>query len=48
MSTNSPGTLARAELSSALGQAPSAEAEARARALLERLGGAQHGSQSAA
>ncbi|MEU3794445.1 hypothetical protein [Streptomyces fructofermentans] len=39
---------ARAELSSALGQAPSAEAEARARALLERLGGAQHGSQSAA
>ncbi|MDR6980456.1 hypothetical protein ACFWBB_41255 [Streptomyces sp. NPDC060000] len=40
--------LARAELASALGQAPSAEAEAKARALLERLAGAQHGSQTAA
>ncbi|WP_190087037.1 hypothetical protein [Streptomyces longisporoflavus] len=30
--------LARAELSSALGSAPSPEAEAKARALLERLG----------
>ncbi|MEV6963371.1 hypothetical protein AB0M97_30285 [Streptomyces sp. NPDC051207] len=40
--------LARAELASALGQAPSPEAEAKARALLERLGGAHHGSQAAA
>ncbi|WAU82408.1 hypothetical protein O1Q96_23205 [Streptomyces sp. Qhu-G9] len=40
--------LARAELASALGSAPSPEAEAKARALLERLGGAQHGSQTAA
>ncbi|MFE9686621.1 hypothetical protein [Streptomyces sp. NPDC006285] len=40
--------LARSELASALGQAPSQEAEAKARALLERLGGAQHGSQTAA
>lgn len=40
--------LARAELTSALGSAPSPEAEAKARALLERLGGAQHGSQPAA
>lgn len=40
--------LARAELAAALGQAPGAEAEAKARALLERLGGAQHGSQTAA
>ncbi|MEZ3182103.1 hypothetical protein KYY02_26585 [Streptomyces pimonensis] len=40
--------LARSELASALGQVPSPEAEAQARALLERLGGAQHGSQTAA
>ncbi|MCM2517895.1 hypothetical protein ACWEQ5_32765 [Streptomyces griseoincarnatus] len=40
--------LARAELASALGSAPSPEAEAKARALLERLGGAHHGSQTAA
>ncbi|MFF1546601.1 hypothetical protein [Streptomyces sp. NPDC058291] len=40
--------LARAELASALGGAPSPEAEAKARALLERLGGARHGSQTAA
>ncbi|MEV6742310.1 hypothetical protein AB0N14_37670 [Streptomyces sp. NPDC051104] len=40
--------LARAELASALGGAPSPEAEAKARALLERLGAAQHGSQAAA
>ncbi|MFJ8363832.1 hypothetical protein [Streptomyces sp. NPDC093984] len=40
--------LARAELASALGCAPSPEAEAKARALLERLGAAQHGSQAAA
>lgn len=40
--------LARAELTSALGSAPSPEAEAKARALLERLGGARYGSQTAA
>ncbi|MER7901144.1 hypothetical protein ABTX62_35055 [Streptomyces sp. NPDC096046] len=40
--------LARAELASALGNVPSPEAEAKARALLERLGGAHHGSQTAA
>lgn len=40
--------LVRAELASALGSAPSPEAEAKARALLERLGGAHHGSQTAA
>ena len=40
--------LARAELASALGHAPSEEAEAKARALLERLGGAAHGPQTAA
>ncbi|MFJ1812316.1 MULTISPECIES: hypothetical protein [unclassified Streptomyces] len=39
---------ARAELASALGSAPSPEAEAKARALLKRLGGARHGSQTAA
>lgn len=33
--------LARAELASALGHAPSPEAEAKARALLERLGSGQ-------
>ncbi|MHA5054863.1 hypothetical protein [Streptomyces sp. SD15] len=40
--------LARAEFASALGSAPSPEAEAKARALLERLGGAQQGPQAAA
>ncbi|WP_406729093.1 hypothetical protein WJ438_37310 [Streptomyces sp. GD-15H] len=40
--------LARAELSSALGSAPSPEAEAKARALLERLGGTQHNPQAVA
>jgi hypothetical protein len=40
--------LARAELTAALGLASSVEAEAKARALLERLGGAHHGSQPAA
>ncbi|MFD5818397.1 hypothetical protein [Streptomyces sp. NPDC127038] len=40
--------LARAELTSALGSAPSPEAEAKARALLERLGGTQPGSKTAA
>ncbi|MET8647656.1 hypothetical protein [Streptomyces sp. NPDC004675] len=40
--------LARAELASALGHAPSPEAESKARALLERLGGAAHSPQAAA
>ena len=40
--------LARAELASALGHAPSEEAEAKARALLQRLGAAAHGPQTAA
>ncbi|MEV6810318.1 hypothetical protein [Streptomyces sp. NPDC051132] len=40
--------LARAELASALGSAPSLEAEAKAKALLERLGGAAHSSRAAA
>ncbi|MGW0095984.1 hypothetical protein ACWDWS_44625 [Streptomyces sp. NPDC003328] len=40
--------LARAELASALGSAPSPEAEAKARALLERLGAASHGPRAAA
>ncbi|MGW4034604.1 hypothetical protein ACWEFL_35805 [Streptomyces sp. NPDC004838] len=40
--------LARSELAAALGSAPSPEAEATARALLERLGGAQHPSRAAA
>ncbi|WP_333776727.1 hypothetical protein [Streptomyces sp. IBSBF 3136] len=40
--------LARAELASALGSAPSPEAEARAKALLERLDGAAHNPQTAA
>ena len=40
--------LARAELASALGSAPSPEAEAKARALLERLGGAPRGGRAAA
>lgn len=40
--------LARAELASALGHAPSPEAEAKARALLKRLGGAVHSPQAAA
>ncbi|MEU1710903.1 hypothetical protein ABZ478_37350 [Streptomyces sp. NPDC005706] len=40
--------LARAELASALGSAPSPEAEAKAKALLERLGGAAHGPRAAA
>lgn len=40
--------LARAELASALGTAPSPEAEAKARALLERLAGTQHAPQAAA
>ncbi|MCX2928141.1 hypothetical protein [Streptomyces sp. NEAU-W12] len=40
--------LARAELASALGSAPSPEAEAKARALLERLGGVAHGPRAAA
>ncbi|WP_345964523.1 hypothetical protein ABDE16_37090 [Streptomyces sp. BRB040] len=34
--------LVRSELASALGSAPSPEAEAKARALLERLGGSAH------
>ncbi|MGW4623064.1 hypothetical protein [Streptomyces sp. NPDC004592] len=40
--------LARAELASALGSAPSPEAEAKARALLQRLGAATHGPRAAA
>ncbi|MBX4176436.1 MULTISPECIES: hypothetical protein [Streptomyces] len=40
--------LARSELASALGSAPSPEAEAKARALLERLGGTAHGPRAAA
>ncbi|WP_037860334.1 hypothetical protein [Streptomyces sp. NRRL S-340] len=40
--------LARAELASALGSAPSPEAEARARALLERLGAGPHSPRAAA
>lgn len=40
--------LARAELASALGSAPSPEAEAKARALLERLGGSPRGGQAVA
>jgi hypothetical protein len=40
--------LARAERASALGSAPSPEAEEKARALLERLGGAVHGPRAAA
>ncbi|MFJ3339215.1 hypothetical protein [Streptomyces sp. NPDC086766] len=40
--------LARAELAAALGGAPSPEAEAKARALLERLGAASHGPRAAA
>ncbi|MYR60990.1 hypothetical protein GTY54_33795 [Streptomyces sp. SID625] len=40
--------LARAELAAALGQAPGPEAEAKARILLERLGGAAHDTQTAA
>ncbi|KOG74010.1 MULTISPECIES: hypothetical protein [Streptomyces] len=40
--------LARAELASALGSAPSAEAEAKARTLLERLGATAHNPQAAA
>ncbi|MET8787483.1 hypothetical protein [Streptomyces sp. NPDC004589] len=40
--------LARAELASALGSAPSPEAEARARALLQRLGAASQGPRAAA
>ncbi|MEU4039142.1 hypothetical protein [Streptomyces collinus] len=40
--------LARAELASALGSAPSPEAEAKARALLERLGASQHNPPAAA
>ncbi|MFF0117143.1 recombinase family protein [Streptomyces prasinus] len=40
--------LARAELSSALGTAPSPEAEEKARALLERLGGTRHAPRAAA
>ncbi|MDI3101928.1 hypothetical protein QJ054_33370 [Streptomyces sp. AN-3] len=40
--------LARSELASALGSAPSPEAEAKARALLERLGGSAHGPRAAA
>ena len=40
--------LARAELASALGSAPSPEAEAKARALLERPGAAAHGPRAAA
>ncbi|MEU8470797.1 hypothetical protein AB0F30_23345 [Streptomyces sp. NPDC029006] len=39
---------AHTELASALGSAPSPEAEAKARALLERLGTASHGPRSAA
>ncbi|MFE2336187.1 hypothetical protein [Streptomyces coelicoflavus] len=40
--------LVRSELASALGSAPSPEAEAKARALLERLGGSAHGPRAAA
>ncbi|MFQ6144432.1 hypothetical protein ACLMNJ_15335 [Streptomyces seoulensis] len=40
--------LARSELASALGSTPSPEAEAKARALLERLGGSAHGPRAAA
>lgn len=40
--------LARAELASALDSAPSPEAEAKARALLERLGATPHGPRAAA
>ncbi|GHC34296.1 hypothetical protein ACWEWL_29400 [Streptomyces rochei] len=40
--------MARAELASALGSAPSPEAEAKARALLERLSGTAHGPRAAA
>ncbi|MFF8479289.1 hypothetical protein [Streptomyces sp. NPDC015414] len=40
--------LARAEPASALSSAPSPEAEAKARALLERLGSAAHSPQAAA
>ncbi|MEU9979236.1 hypothetical protein [Streptomyces sp. NPDC051014] len=40
--------LARAELASALGHAPSPEAEAKAQVLLEGLGAATHGPQAAA
>ncbi|MGW2835996.1 hypothetical protein [Streptomyces sp. NPDC001286] len=40
--------LARAERAHALGHAPSPEAEAKARALLEPLGAAAHGPQLAA
>ncbi|GGJ72257.1 hypothetical protein GCM10010121_098560 [Streptomyces brasiliensis] len=40
--------LARAELASALGSAPSPEAEAKAKALLERLGATSHSPQAAA
>jgi hypothetical protein len=40
--------LARAELASALGTAPSEEAEAKARALLQRLGAAAQGPRAAA
>ncbi|KOV71657.1 MULTISPECIES: hypothetical protein [unclassified Streptomyces] len=40
--------LARAELASALGSAPSEEAEAKARMLLERLGATAHNPQAAA
>ncbi len=40
--------LARAELASALGSAPSPEAEAKARDLLERLGASLQGPQAAA
>ncbi|MEU1012190.1 hypothetical protein [Streptomyces sp. NPDC005890] len=40
--------LARAELASVHGSAPSPEAEAKARALLERLGDAAHGPWAAA
>jgi hypothetical protein len=39
---------ARAELASALGTAPSEEAEAKARALLQRLGAAAQGPRAAA
>ncbi|MGK7235767.1 hypothetical protein [Streptomyces hygroscopicus] len=40
--------LARIELASDLGSAPSPEAEAKARALLERLGASSHGPRAAA
>ncbi|WFB82592.1 MULTISPECIES: hypothetical protein [Streptomyces] len=40
--------LARAELAAALGSTPSPEAEAKARALLERLGAASSGTRAAA